>query len=147
MEEAERTSTSSITIILIRNPHLSKVQLGLHITNQTLEPPMSMQELTMNLPKVLVCEESVIIIIIIIIQFDAGIRLKASCILPINTAQVFRIPSLHTKSSGQCSFSYQAPTTWNKLPASNRQVFSVSSFKSSLKTFLFSKTFSSVPLP
>ena len=61
--------------------------------------------------------------------------------------RVFRIPSFRTKSRGQCSFSYQAPTTWNKLPASIRYASSVSSFKSSLKTFLFSKTFSSVPLP
>ena len=52
-----------------------------------------------------------------------------------------------TKSSGQRSFSYQAPTIRNRLPASVRHACSVSSLKSSLKTFLFSKTFSSVPLP
>ena len=61
--------------------------------------------------------------------------------------RVFRIPSFCTKSSGQRSFSYQAPTTWNKLPDSIRHASSVSSFNSSLKTFLYSKTFSSVPLP
>ena len=60
---------------------------------------------------------------------------------------VFRIPSFRTKSSGQYSFSYQAPITWNKLPASIHHTSSVSSFRSSLKTFLFSKTYSSVPLP
>ena len=60
---------------------------------------------------------------------------------------VFRIQSFCTKSSGQRFLSYQAPTTWNKLPASIRHASSVSSFKSSLKTFLFSKTFSSVPMP
>ena len=43
------------------------------------------------------------------------------------------IPSFPTKSSGQLSFSYHCT--------------SVSSFHSSLKTFLFSKTFSSFPLP
>ena len=32
--------------------------------------------------------------------------------------RVFRIPPFRTESSGQHSFSYQAPTTWNKLPAS-----------------------------
>ena len=58
---------------------------------------------------------------------------------------VFRIPSFHTKSSGQHSFSYQAPTKWNKLPASVRHASSVSSFKSSLKTFLFLETFFSPP--
>ena len=40
---------------------------------------------------------------------------------------------LSHKSSGQCSFSYQAPTTLSKLPASVRHISSVSSFKSSLK--------------
>ena len=54
---------------------------------------------------------------------------------------VFRIPSFRTKSSGQCSFSYQAPTTWNKLPASICHTSFVTSFKSSLKPFLFPKTF------
>ena len=44
---------------------------------------------------------------------------------------VFRTPSFRTKSSDQCSFSYQAPATWNKLPASIRHASSVSSFKSS----------------
>ena len=61
--------------------------------------------------------------------------------------RVFRIPSFRTKLSGQRSFSYQAPTTWNKLPTSIRDASSVSSFKVSLKISLFSKTFSSVPLP
>ena len=56
-------------------------------------------------------------------------------------------PAFRTKSNGQHSFSYQARTTWNKLPASIRHASSVSSFKSSLKTFLLSKSFSSVPLP
>ena len=61
--------------------------------------------------------------------------------------RVFRIPSVRTKSSGQHSFSYQAPTTWNPFPTSIRHAPFVSSFKSSWKTFLFSKTFSSLPLP
>ena len=52
-----------------------------------------------------------------------------------------------TKSCGQRSFSYQAPVIWNQLPVSVRHSTSVSSFKSSLKTFLFLKTFSSVSLP
>ena len=59
----------------------------------------------------------------------------------------FRIPSFRTKSSGQRSFSYQAPVIWNQLPVSIHGFTSVSSLKLSLKTFLFLKTFSSVPLP
>ena len=48
------------------------------------------------------------------------------------------IPSVRTKTYGQRSFSYQAPTTWNNLPAPLRHTESVTSFKTSLKTHLFS---------
>ena len=61
--------------------------------------------------------------------------------------RVFRISSFRTKSCGQRSFSYQVPVIWNQLPVSVRHSTSVSSFKSSLKTFIFLKTFSSVSLP
>ena len=61
--------------------------------------------------------------------------------------RVFGIPSFRTKSCGQRSFSYQAPLIWNQLPVSVHHSTSVSSFKSSLKTFLFKKIFSSVSLP
>ena len=61
--------------------------------------------------------------------------------------RVFRIPSFWTNSCGQHTFSYQAPVIWNQLPVSVHHSSSVSSFKSSLKTFLFLKTFSSVSLP
>ena len=40
-------------------------------------------------------------------------------------------------SAGVRSFSFQAPTTWNKLPFSLRHSDSISSFKSKLKTHLF----------
>ena len=55
--------------------------------------------------------------------------------------RVFRIPSFRTKSCGQRSFSYHVPIIWNQLPVSVRHSTSVSSFKSSLKTFLFLKPF------
>ena len=61
--------------------------------------------------------------------------------------RAFRIPSFRTKSCGQRSFSYQTPVIWNQLPVSVRHSTSVSSFNSSLKTFLFLKTFSSVSVP
>ena len=61
--------------------------------------------------------------------------------------RVFRIPSFRTKSCDQRSFFYQAPVIWNQLPVSVRRSTSVSSFKSSLKTFLFLKNFSAVSLP
>ena len=54
--------------------------------------------------------------------------------------RVFRTPSFPTKFCGQRSFSYQAPVIWNQLPVSVHHSASVSSVKSSLKTFLFLKT-------
>ena len=45
------------------------------------------------------------------------------------------------KYSGQRSFSYQGPVTWNNLPFSIRHTQTYSSFKSQLKTHLFSQTF------
>ena len=60
--------------------------------------------------------------------------------------RVLRIPPFRTRFSGQRSFSCQASTTWNQLPSSIRHASSVSSFKSSLKTILFSRT-SWAPLP
>ena len=49
------------------------------------------------------------------------------------------------QSSVVSALSYQAPVIWNQLPVSVRHSTSVSSFKSSLKTFLFLKTFSHGP--
>ena len=48
-QEAERAS--SIPIILSPNLCLSKVQWRVRIKNRTLQPPTSMQVLTINLPK------------------------------------------------------------------------------------------------
>ena len=59
MHEAE--IVSSIPITLSQNFRLSKVQQGLCIKNHTRWPPMSMQTLTINLSKILICEESAII--------------------------------------------------------------------------------------
>ena len=41
---------SSIPTILIPNLRLSKVRWGVRIKNRSLQPPVSMQELTINLP-------------------------------------------------------------------------------------------------
>ena len=50
--------------------------------------------------------------------------------------QMFRIPSVHTKSSGQCSSSYQAPTNWNQLPVSVHHSTSVHFFQIFIEFFL-----------
>jgi hypothetical protein len=57
-------------------------------------------------------------------------------------SRILRLPTVRTKSFGQRSFSYQAPCIWNPLPFSLRHSASSSSFRSSLKTYLFQKSFS-----
>ena len=46
------------------------------------------------------------------------------------------------KSFGDRSFSVTAPTLWNALPASLRNIDSILTFKSCLKTYLFELAFS-----
>ena len=55
---------------------------------------------------------------------------------PVNK-HILCIPSVNTKSYGERSFSYTAPTLWNTLPKDIRFSQSVSSFKSALKIHLF----------
>ena len=54
---------------------------------------------------------------------------------------VLRLPFFRTKSNGQRSFSYQAAAALKQLPVSVHHASSITSFKSSLKTFLFSHHF------
>ena len=51
------------------------------------------------------------------------------------------IPTVRTHSLGQRSFSYAAPTVWNTLPYEIRSSNTISSFKSSLKTYLFQRSY------
>ena len=51
------------------------------------------------------------------------------------------IPSVRTHSLGQRSFSYAALTVWNTLPYKIRSSNTISSFKSSLKTYLFQQSY------
>ena len=46
------------------------------------------------------------------------------------------------KSFGDRSFSVAAPTLWNALPASLRNIKCIFTFKSNLKTYLFKLAFS-----
>ena len=54
-------------------------------------------------------------------------------------ARLFRIPTFRTKTFGQRSFAFQAPTVWNQLPHSLRYLPSLPTFKRHLKTHLFPK--------
>ena len=53
--------------------------------------------------------------------------------------RIFSLPCMRTKTYGQRTFSFQGPSTWNKLPNSLRHSQSLQSFKTSLKTHLFPK--------
>ena len=54
--------------------------------------------------------------------------------------KLLKIPKQNLKSSGQRSFSFMAPSLWNSLPATLRNVPTLSQFKSQLKT-LFAQAF------
>ena len=55
--------------------------------------------------------------------------------------KLLKIPKRNLKSFGQRSFSFTAPSVWNSLPATLRNVPTLSQFKSQLKTFLFAQAF------
>ena len=53
-----------------------------------------------------------------------------------NNSPIFKL-----KSYGERSFTFAAPTEWNKLPLEIKTTSSVESFKSKLKTYLFARYF------
>ena len=55
--------------------------------------------------------------------------------------KLLKIPKQNLKSFEQRSFSFMAPSLWNSLPATLRNVPTLSQFKSQLKTFLFAQAF------
>ena len=67
------------------------------------------------------------------------------------TLSVFRwkktlsCPKWKLTGFGHRSFSVQAPLVWNSLPPNIRHSSSLSQFKTSLKTFLFTSAFSELP--
>ena len=54
-------------------------------------------------------------------------------------SRLCRIPTFKTKSYGERSFSFQAPSIWNNLPLTLRHSESLPAFKSHLKTYLFQR--------
>ena len=55
---------------------------------------------------------------------------------------LLQVPVVRLKSYGQRSFSFSAPTEWNKLPVEIRVAPTLENFKSKLKTHLFQLYFS-----
>lgn len=54
---------------------------------------------------------------------------------------LFQIPRVSTASFGKRTFAYNAAIKWNNLPQEIKQCQTISSFKSSIKTYLFKKAF------
>ena len=55
--------------------------------------------------------------------------------------QIFRVPRVCRRTLGERSFQYIGPVNWNSLSFSVRHATSLSSFKSKLKTHLFSSAY------
>lgn len=52
-------------------------------------------------------------------------------------SRILCVPLARTKSFGERSFSFSAPSVWNSLPREIRHIHSLPSFKTALKTHLF----------
>ena len=55
--------------------------------------------------------------------------------------RIFRVPRMGRRTLGDRSLQYKGPVFWNSLPLSVRHSSSLSSFKSKLKTHLFSSAY------
>ena len=55
--------------------------------------------------------------------------------------RIFRVPRVCTRTLGERSFQYIGPVIWNSLSFSVRHATALSSFKSKLKTHLFSSAY------
>ncbi len=55
--------------------------------------------------------------------------------------KILKIPNTDLVSAGERSFRFQCPTVWNSLPDNIRNISSLNSFKSNLKTHLFRQAF------
>ena len=55
--------------------------------------------------------------------------------------KLLKLPKQNLRSFRQCSFSFMAPSVWNSLPATFRNVTTLSQFKSHPRTFLFAQAF------
>ena len=55
--------------------------------------------------------------------------------------KLLKVPKHNTKTFGECSFSFLAPSVWNSLPSGLRNSSTLPLFKSRLKTHLFTTAF------
>lgn len=62
-----------------------------------------------------------------------------------SSEKLLKIPNYNLKSAGQRSFHFQCTKAWNSLPSSLRDCRSLPTFKKNLKTYLFKKSFDTLP--
>ena len=74
-------------------------------------------------------------------MLDLLVPYEASRPLRSSRTGLLCVPRTRTKQ-GEAAFSYYAPHLWNKLPVDLRSAQTVSSFKSGLKTLLFTEAYS-----
>ena len=74
-------------------------------------------------------------------MLDLLVPYEASRPLRSSGSGLLCVPRTRTKQ-GEAAFSYSAPHLWNKLPVDLRSAQTVSSFKSGLKTLLFTEAYS-----
>ena len=63
------------------------------------------------------------------------------CTLHSQDSGLLVIPRVKKKSAGNRAFSYRSPFLWNGLPKEVREANSLNTFKTKLKTYLFSRTY------
>ncbi len=73
--------------------------------------------------------------LLVLYRPDANVCLRSS------SRSVLRVPRTHTKTYGDRAFSVAAPRIWNSLPVNIRSSSSITTFKTLLKTYLFSMSF------
>ena len=66
---------------------------------------------------------------------------QSSRTLRSSTERLLRVPKTNLQSAGRRSFAYSAPSVWNSLPPSLRNLPTLSQFKANLKTHLFRQSF------
>ena len=66
---------------------------------------------------------------------------QTSRTLRLSNEKLLKIPKRNLKSAADHSFSFNAPIVWNSLPASLRNLPTLSDFKAQLKTVLFQQAF------
>jgi hypothetical protein len=73
--------------------------------------------------------------LLVLYRPDANVCLRSS------SRSVLWVPRTHTKTYGDRAFSVAAPRIWNSIPVNIRSSSSITTFKTLLKTYLFSMSF------